>query len=120
MEKGKSSEMPLPRVMNYMQFYEVSDMFINDLHKVLGDLPYVDAQKFFDKIEKNKRIMSAAAVNEFCRDLAALPYKIVAKLMLVINNTENFVKYFVPCNDEQIKQIIENENKKSEQNSSDK
>lgn len=110
MEKGKSSEMPTPRVMNYMQFYNVSDMFINDLKKVLGDLPYVEAQKFFDKIDKSEKVMSAAAVNEFVRELASLPYRIVAKFMAIINNTENFVKYFVPCTDEQIKKILEKEN----------
>ena len=93
----KSSEMPEPQVMNYYQYYKLSDLFINDLKKVLADVAYVDAKKFFDKIDKaENRIMAIAQINELIRDLSYLPYKVVAQLMTVINAHENFIKYFVP------------------------
>ena len=93
----KSSEMPEPKVMNYYQYYKLSDLFINDLKKVLADVAYVDAKKFFDKIDKaENRIMAIAQINELIRDLSYLPYKVVAQLMTVINAHENFIKYFVP------------------------
>ena len=94
---AKSSEMPEPQVMNYSQYYKLSDLFVNDLKKVLADVAYVDAQKFFDKINKaDNRTMPIAQVNEFIKDLSYLPYRVVAQLMSVINNKENFLKYFVP------------------------
>ena len=93
----KSSEMPESQVMNYYQYYKLSDLFINDLKKVLADVAYVDAKKFFDKIDKaENRIMAIAQINELIRDLSYLPYKVVAQLMTVINAHENFIKYFVP------------------------
>lgn len=95
-EIAKSSEMPEPQVVNYGEKYKITDLFINDLKKVLADLPYVEAKKFFDKIEEHKHVMFIAQLNEFIRDLSYLPYKIVGKLMVVINNKENFIKYFSP------------------------
>lgn len=94
---AKSSEMPEPQVLNYSQHYKLSDLFINDLKKVLADVAYVDAQKFFDKIDSaENRIMAIAQVNELIRDLSYLPYRVVAQFMSVINNKENFLRYFVP------------------------
>lgn len=94
---AKSSEMPEPQVINYGQHYKLSDLFINDLKKVLADVAYVDAQKFFDKIDNTEnRIMPIAQVNELIRDLSYLPYKVVAQFMNVIKNKENFLRYFVP------------------------
>ena len=94
---AKSSEMPEPQVINYGQHYKLSDLFINDLKKVLADVAYVDAQKFFDKIDNTEnRIMPIAQVNELIRDLSYLPYKVVAPFMTVINNKDNFLRYFVP------------------------
>ena len=94
---AKSSEMPEPQVMNYGQHYKLSDLFVNDLKKVLSDVAYVDAQKFFDKIDQaENRIMPISQINELIRDLSYLPYRVVAQLMGVINNKENFLKYFVP------------------------
>ena len=93
----KSSDMPAPQVMNYSQMYKLSDLLINDLKKVLADVAYVDAQKFFDKIDNTEnRVMPIAQVNELIRDLSYLPYKVVAPFMAVINNKENFLRYFVP------------------------
>ena len=89
--------MPEPQVINYGQHYKLSDLFINDLKKVLADVAYVDAQKIFDKIDNTKnRVMPIAQVNELIRDLSYLPYKVVAPLMTVINNKDNFLRYFVP------------------------
>jgi len=95
-EIAKSPEMPELKTIQYNQTYKMSDMFINDLKRVLADLPYVEAQKFLQRVEDNKRIFSIAALNEFIRDLSYLPYKVVCKLMGVINNKENFLKYFNP------------------------
>lgn len=93
----KSSDMPAPQVMNYSQMYKLSDLFINDLKKVLSDVAYVDAQKFFNKIDNTEnRIMPISQVNEFIRELSYLPYKVVAPFMSVINNKDLFLKYFVP------------------------
>jgi len=94
---AKSSEMPEPQVINYGQHYKLSDLFINDLKKVLADVAYVDAQKFFDKIDNTEnRVMPIAQVNELIRDLSYLPYKVVAQFMNVIKSKENFLRYFVP------------------------
>ncbi len=89
--------MPEPQVMNYGQHYKLSDLFVNDLKKVLSDIAYVDAQKFFDKIDNTEnRVMPIAQVNELIRDLSYLPYIVVAPFMNVINNKENFLRYFIP------------------------
>ena len=93
---AKSCEMPEPEVINYSQFYRLSDLFINDLRKVLADVPYVEAQKFFKKIEDCKRIMPISALNELIRDLSYQPYKVVNGIMTVIQNKDNFIKYFIP------------------------
>ena len=93
----KSSEMPKPQVINYGQLYHISDLFVNDLKKVLADVAYVDAQKFFDIIDEcENRIIPIARLNELIAKLSTLPYRIVSQLMHVISNKENFVKYFVP------------------------
>lgn len=105
----KSSEMPEPQVMNYAQHYRVTQLFVNDLKKVLADVAYVDAQKFFNKITENNYILPIASVNEMIRDLACLPYKYVSAFMTVINNKENFLKYFEPIPLQQ----VNIENKKS-------
>lgn len=94
---AKSSEMPDPKIMDYNGHYKLSDLFVNDLKKVLGDIAYVDAKKFFDKIDQHNRIMSNAQLTEFINEIQGLPYKVVAQLMGVINKKENFLKYFVPC-----------------------
>jgi hypothetical protein len=96
-EIAKSNEMPEPKIMDYNGHYKLSDMFVNDLKKVLADVAYVDAKKFFDKIDQHNRIMANAQLTEFINDLQGLPYKVVAQLMGVINKKENFLKYFVPC-----------------------
>ncbi len=95
-ELAKSTEMPEPDVMNYSQYYKLSDLFINDLRKVLADVPYVEAQKFFKKIDDCKRIMPISQLNEFIRDISYLPYKVVNGIMTVIQNKDNFIKYFHP------------------------
>lgn len=89
--------MPEPKVLDYSQFFQISDLFINDLKKVLADLAYVEANKIFSKINQfNNRIMGIAQVNELVRDISYLPYKNVAPLMTAINNNDNFLKYFIP------------------------
>ena len=88
--------MPEPQVINYGQHYKVTNLFVNDLKKVLADVAYVDAQKFFNKITENDYVLPISAVNEMIRDLGNLPYKYVSAFMGVINNPENFVKYFEP------------------------
>ena len=93
---AKSSEMPDPKVVNYSQYYELSNVFINDLKKVLDDLAYVDARKFYDKIDNGSRVWPISKLNEFISDLSYLPYKIVGQLMNIINNKEYFLKYFIP------------------------
>lgn len=93
---AKSSEMPEPQVINYAEHYRLTDMFINDLRKVLADVPYVEAQKFFQKIDACQRIMPISQLNEFIRDISYLPYKVVAQIMGVIGNKDNFLKYFAP------------------------
>jgi hypothetical protein len=92
----KSSEMPEPKVMNYAQHYKVTPLFVNDLKKVLADVAYVDAQKFFERITSMNYIMPISAVQEMIRDLGCLPYKYVSSFMNIINNKDNFVKYFEP------------------------
>ena len=54
-------------------------------------------EDLFDKIDQaENRIMPIAQINELIRDLSYLPYRVVTQLMGVINNKENFLKYFVP------------------------
>ena len=112
-ELAKSCEMPEPEVINYSQVYRMSDLFINDLRKVLADVPYVEAQKFFKKIDDCKRIMPISALNELIRDLSYQPYKVVNGIMTVIQNKDNFIKYFIPME-------VKNVDKKKEECSTDK
>lgn len=91
-----STDMPEPNVVQYFQKYKITDMFVRDLKTVLGDMAYVDAKPFFDRIEECGRVMPFSMLDEFIKDLSNLPYKIVAKMMSVVNNKDNFLKYFEP------------------------
>lgn len=98
----KSTEMPEPQTLEYMKFYQITPLFVSDLKKVLADTAYVDAKKFFDRITECKSIMPIAMLNEFIRDLGNLPYKIVCNLMTVINDNNNFVRYFTPIDVQEV------------------
>lgn len=89
-----TSDMPEPEVINYNTFYKVTPIFINDLHIVLGEVAYADAQKFFNMIASYNNILPVSAVNELLRMLSTMPYKYVAPLMNAVNVEENFKKYF--------------------------
>lgn len=106
--KLKSNEMPEPQVINYMKYYKITPLFINDLKKVLCELAFVDAKKYIDRAIENDSIMSIAILNEYIRDLANLPYKIVSTLMTIINDSEKFVKYFQPIEIQDIMKINSN------------
>lgn len=92
---SKSKDMPTPQVIDYYNFYKVTPLFKNDLKKILKDVAYVDAKKYIDEIE-SKDIVPIAVLNEFIRKLSMLPYKVISPMMAVIENKENFVKYFEP------------------------
>ena len=104
-----SSEMPIPETIDYGEMFQITPLFISDLKKVLADSPWIDAQRFFKKIEEYNCVMPNAILNEFIRDIANMPYKVVAGLMSVINKPEYFVKYFtpIPQNDKQNQQATE-------------
>ena len=68
-----------------------------DIEDNIGKEMNRDARAIFDKIDNTEnRVMPIAQVNELIRDLSYLPYKVVAPFMTVINNKENFLRYFVP------------------------
>ena len=98
----KSTEMPEPQTLDYMKYYQITPLFISDLKKVLADVAFVDAKKYFDKIDEYHGIMCIAVLNEFIRDLGRLPYKVVCGLMNVINNNDNFIKYFAPMDVQEV------------------
>jgi len=91
---AKSSEMPAPQVINYDISYKLTPLFINDLKKVMADVPYVDAIKLFNMISECDGVMHIARFNEFLRELGSFPFKYVSGIMSVINNKEYFPKYF--------------------------
>ena len=92
----KSSEMPEPQTLDYNTYYRVTPLFINDLKIVMnsGNVAYVDAKKLFDKIKEYNGLFPFAVLNEFIRDIGRFPYKVVSNLMEVIENKENFPRYF--------------------------
>jgi len=89
-----TSSMPAPSVAAYDNKFQVTDLFKHDLEIVLGDVAYVDAIKFFNMISTHNSIFTTAVLNEFIRSLSMLPYKTINPLMKVIDNEENFKKYF--------------------------
>jgi len=95
-ELSNSNDMPEPQVVQYYQTYRITDMFVRDLKTILGDMAYADTKQFIDRIEECGRIMPVAKLDEFIKDLSGLPYKIVSKLMSVIEKKDNFLKYFEP------------------------
>jgi hypothetical protein len=95
-ELSNSNDMPEPQVVQYYQIYRITDMFVRDLKTILGDMAYADTKQFIDRIEECGRIMPIAKLDEFIKDLSGLPYKIVSKLMCVIEKKDNFLKYFEP------------------------
>ena len=88
--------MPELETTQYYQKYRITDLFVRDLKITLGDLAYVDAEKFIKKIDECDRIMSIAQLEEFINELHELPYRIVSRLISVISVQDNFVKYFEP------------------------
>lgn len=93
---AKSNTMPELQVIQYYQRYKITDLFVKDLRITLADLAYVDARGFFDDIETRQSVMTAAELDEFIKRLGNLPYRIVSRLMAVIYNKDNFLKYFEP------------------------
>ena len=88
--------MPEPQTLDYNAFYRVTPLFINDLKLVMnnGNVAYVDAKKVFDKIKEFDGVFPSAILNEFIRDLGNFPYKVVSNIMRVIEQKDNFLKYF--------------------------
>jgi len=89
-----TSDMPVPQVANYNNKYKVTQLFRNDLDKVLGDMAYVDVKKVISILDDTNNVLTAALLSEFLHNLTNLPYKVVAPLMKVIENKDNFGKYF--------------------------
>ena len=54
-ELSHSNDMPEPQVIQYYQTYRVTELFINDLKKTLGDMAYADTKPLIDKIEECER-----------------------------------------------------------------
>lgn len=104
---SKSTEMPEPKVLNYDLKYRISQLFINDLKKVLANVAYVDAIKMLDKIERNERIFTLAQLNEFILELSSFPYKDIVPLMAVLNQHGNFFKYFEEID---VPEVLESQN----------
>ena len=92
----KSNDMPEPQTLDYGAFYRITPLFINDLKIVMsnGNVAYVDAKKLFDKIKEHNGIFPNAVLNEFIREIGNFPYRVVYNLMQVIENKDNFQKYF--------------------------
>lgn len=104
---AKSTDMPEPKVLNYDLKYRVTQLFINDLKKVLANVAYADAIRLFDKIESCERVFTLAQLNEFISELSEFPYKHVVAIMTVLNQKDNFFKYF-----EELVPVPENKDEK--------
>lgn len=90
-----TSDMPDPEVLVYENMYEVTSVFKNDLKKILDEIPYVEAKKFYDVLAMNNDRLPAALMNEFIRNLGMLPYKYVSPLMRAIERKDAFEAYFI-------------------------
>lgn len=88
-------KMPEPQVVNYRQFFEVTEVFINDYKICANNIAYVDAIKVLNLINRNDRIVNSATLNEIIRIIGSFPYKYVHALMENINNKEIFPHYFI-------------------------
>lgn len=95
-----TSDMPVPQTVAYDNKFLVTDLFKRDLERVLGDLAYVDAMKFFNMIDNHNSVFTSAVLSEFLRSLTMLPYKIISPLMKVLDNEESFKKYFKQITEE--------------------
>lgn len=90
-----TSDMPEPEVLTYENMYKISDVFKSDLKRILDEVAYVDAKKFYDILEVNNDVLPAALLSEFLRKLGSLPYKYVSPLMRAIEKKEAFDAYFI-------------------------
>jgi 16S rRNA A1518/A1519 N6-dimethyltransferase RsmA/KsgA/DIM1 with predicted DNA glycosylase/AP lyase activity len=89
-----TSKMPEPRTVEYEITYKATPVFMHDLEIVLGNVAYVDACKYIDKVKNNSGIFTIAILNEFINSLGNLPYRIIAPLMKALENQDKFNKYF--------------------------
>ena len=90
--------MPEAKVLDYAKTYRATDLFINDLKKVMANVAYADAEKIFEMIESRNRILPAGILNELITKISLFPYKYVASIMAVIGRNDTFLKYFEPVN----------------------
>jgi hypothetical protein len=93
-----TSDMPVPPVVDYNVMYKIQPVFRKDLITVIGNLAYCEVKKIKDILDSNNDILSTAQLNDFITTLSNLPYRVINPLMKVIENTENFNKYFSPIN----------------------
>lgn len=86
--------MPEPQIADYNLIYKVTPAFEQDLKTVLGDIAYVDAKKYIDRVKESSGIMPLVKLNEFINQLMDLPYRIISPLIVAISKKEIFDKYF--------------------------
>lgn len=94
-----TSDMPLPLIMDYRKMYTVTPLFRKDLETVLADVAYADAAVFFNIIDQHDSVFPAAVLHDFIESLKKLPYKVICPMMKVLENKDNFHKYFKPISD---------------------
>lgn len=89
-----TSDMPEPEVLTYENMYKVTNVFKNDLKKILDEIPYVEAKKIYNVLEVNNDVLPSALLGEFIRSIGMLPYMYVAPLMRAIERKDAFDMYF--------------------------
>lgn len=111
-QKG-TEEMPEPELVNYETYYRVNDIFVNDLKVCLGDMAYVEVQKYLNFLSNYNNILPVASLNEMIRMLGNEPFRMVNPLMVALNNSENFNKYFTQLDLSKKEEQPANEEKES-------
>lgn len=88
-------KMPEPQTNNYMKFYKVSDVFIQDYKEAVESIAYVDAVVVLDIVNRHDGIVNTATVNEIVRIIGSFPYKYVSGIMANFKNADILKKYFI-------------------------
>lgn len=88
-----TSEMPKPQVLDYNLLFKMTEKFIADLAGTIAELPYCEAKKFSDVVEKYVNVIPIGIVNELIRMISTIPYKYAAPIMHNIETAFN--EYFV-------------------------
>lgn len=95
METNVQEPMPEPEIKNYEPSFKMSDKFIDDVNKILGEFPYAQTQAIMKAIDGNREKVGVQLLNQIIQAITQFPYRAVKPIMEIIES-QNQSEYWTP------------------------